>query len=174
MKTQVLFRQIHHWGSIIIAIPLVIMIGAGILLMLKKEFEWIQPSTQKGIVRDAIPTQSFEALFAAAKSVEKAGITDWKDLERVDVKAGKGVIKFVSATDWEVQIDTHSAEVLQVAYRRSDIIEQIHDGSFFADWAKLWLFLPAGIALFILWLTGMYLFFLPYYKKWQKRKKETA
>ena len=51
MKSQVLFRQIHHWGSIVLALPLIIMIGAGVLLMLKKEVDWIQPPTQRGAVR---------------------------------------------------------------------------------------------------------------------------
>ncbi|UTW53927.1 PepSY-associated TM helix domain-containing protein [Kordiimonas sp. SCSIO 12610] len=174
MKTQKLFRQIHHWGSIIIAIPLLVMIGAGILLMLKKEIEWIQPKSQKGIEREAIPTRSLAELYEAAKTVEHAGITTWADLERVDVKADKGMVKFVSATNWEVQVDANTAEILQVAFRRSDIIEQIHDGSFFADWAKLWLFLPAGIVLFVLWITGIYLFFLPHVKKWQKKRSRKS
>lgn len=174
MKLQVLFRQIHHWGSIIIAIPLIIMIGAGILLMVKKEFEWIQPSTIKGVERNSVPSQPFQTLFDAAKSVPEAGIKDWSDLDRFDVKPGKGIVKFVSDSNWEVQIDSHTAEILQVAYRRSDIIEAIHDGSYFADWMKLGLFLPAGIVLLILWITGIYLFFLPHVKKAQKKRKKQA
>ena len=137
MKARVLLRKIHYWGSIIIALPLIIMIGAGILLMLKKDIAWIQPPTQKGIEQAAIPTISMDDLFNAAKSVEQAGFTTWSELERADFKPGKGVVKFVSKSDWEVQVDTHSGQVLQVAERRSDIIESIHDGSFFADWAKL-------------------------------------
>ena len=172
LKAQKLLRLIHHWGSIVIAIPLVVMIGAGILLMLKKEIEWIQPSTQKGVERESIPSQSLQSLFDAAKAVKEAQIGNWADLERVDVKPDKGVVKFVSAANWEVQVDSNTGEVLQVAFRRSDIVEQIHDGSFFADWTKLWLFLPAGIVLFVLWVTGIYLFFLPHYKKWQKKKSK--
>jgi uncharacterized iron-regulated membrane protein len=171
MKTQVLFRKVHHWGSIIIALPLIIMIGAGILLMLKKEIEWIQPSNEKGVERKAIPMANMEDLFIAAKSIEKAGFTSWNKLERADLKPGKGIIKFVSATQWEVQVDTSTAKVLQVAKRRSDIIESIHDGSYFADWMKLGLFLPVGIVLFILWLTGVYLFVLTEYKRAKMRKK---
>lgn len=170
MKAQKLFRKIHHWGSIIIALPLVIMIGAGILLMLKKDVTWIQPASQKGIERQLVPMASLESLFDAAKSVEKAGFTSWDALERADLKPGKGIIKFVSSTNWEVQVDTHSAEVLQVAKRRSDIIEAIHDGSYFADWMKLGLFLPVGILLFVLWLTGVYLFVLTEYKRAKKRR----
>lgn len=171
MKAQKLFRKIHHWGSFLISLPLIIMIGAGVLLMLKKEVEWIQPSSQKGIVQEGIPMASMQELFDAALSVEHAGFTRWDELERADLKPGKGIIKFVSASNWEVQIDTHTAEVLQIAQRRSDVIESIHDGSYFADWVKLWVFLPAGIGLFILWVTGIYLFVLMEYKKAQNRKR---
>jgi uncharacterized iron-regulated membrane protein len=164
MKVQKLFRKIHHWGSFIVAIPLLIMIGAGILLMLKKQVEWIQPPSQKGIERSTVPMATMQDLFDAARTVEKAGFTSWEQLERADLKPGKGIIKFVSSGNWEVQVDTHTAEVLQIAQRRSDVIESIHDGSYFADWIKLWVFLPAGIGLFILWLTGMY-------KKIKNRRK---
>lgn len=172
MRAQILLRKIHHWGAILVALPLIVMIGAGILLMLKKEISWIQPPSQKGIERSAVPSQSFGALFQAATAVPEAGITTWADLERVDVKPGKGMIKFVSASNWEVQVDTETAEILQVAFRRSDIIEAIHDGSYFADWTKLYLFLPAAVVLFGLWLTGLYLFFLPHVKNWQKRRRK--
>jgi len=170
MKPQLLFRKIHYWGSLIVALPLIIMIGAGILLMVKKEIVWIQPISQKGIERTTVPTVSMQALFDAAKTVENAGFTSWDELERADLKPGKGIIKFVSNTHWEVQVDTHTGEVLQIAKRRSDVIEAIHDGTYFADWMKLGLFLPVGIILLFLWLTGVYLFLFTEYKKAKKRK----
>ncbi len=174
MKPQVLLRKIHRWGAIVIAIPIVVMIGAGVLLMLKKEIDWIQPPTMSGSSTE-LPTASFAELFAAASSVKEAGITTWADLDRVDIKPDKGVVKFVSLSRWEVQVDTSTAEVLSVSYRRSDLIETIHDGSFFADNAtKLFLFLPVGVLLFFLWCTGMYMFFLPHYKRWQRRLAKKA
>ncbi|WP_262696215.1 PepSY-associated TM helix domain-containing protein [Kordiimonas aquimaris] len=173
MKAQVLFRKIHHWGSIAVALPLVLMIGAGLFLMLKKEINWIQPETQRGSIV-GVPSLSVQELFTIAKSVEVAELSSWEELERVDFKPGKGVVKFVGANDWEVQVDTHSGEILQVSYRRSDFIESLHDGSFFGDGVKLYLFLPAGIVLFVLWLTGLYLFFLPHIKKGQKNRAKKA
>lgn len=175
LKPQILFRKIHHWGSICVALPLLLMIGAGILLMLKKESDWIQPATIAGS-ETGVPSLTVEELFVAAKAVPESGFTSWQNLERVDFKPGKGVAKFVGANNWEVQVDTHTGEILQVAFRRSDIIESLHDGSFFSDATKLYLFLPAGILLFILWATGLYLFFLPHLKKRKKKlaKKKTA
>ena len=169
MKAQVLLRKIHHWGSLIIMVQMGLVIGAGLLLTLKKEIDWVQPPTVKGDVRDTIPSQSIENLFEIAKGDDRLAVSDWKDLSRVDFKPGKGVVKFVSINNWEMQIDTETGAVLQVAFRRSDIIESLHDGSFFADWVKLYIFFPSGVILLILWGTGIYLFFLPHIKRYQKR-----
>jgi hypothetical protein len=59
-----------------------------------------------------------------------------------------------------------------VAFRRSDLIESIHDGSFFHDSFKVWVFLPTGLILAVLWTTGAYLFLLPYLAKWKRRQKK--
>ena len=171
MRTPTLLRKIHYWGSISIALPLIIMIGAGLLLMVKKEINWIQPSSQKGIDRQLVPMASVQDLFDAALTVDIANFTHWEELQRADLKPGKGIIKFVSKSNCEVQVDTHTAEVLSIARRRSDVIESIHDGSFFADWVKLWVFLPAGVGLFVLWISGLYLFTLTEYKKRKKRRR---
>ena len=142
MKPQILFRKVHHWAAIVVALPLAVMIGAGVLLMLKKDLDWVQPPTVTG-ASTAFPAVPLDELFAAARATGRAGIDRWQDLDRVDFKPDKGVVKFVSASRWEVQVDTATGQVLQVAYRRSDLIESIHDGSFFADWTKLYLFLPS-------------------------------
>ncbi|MEO0614047.1 MAG: PepSY domain-containing protein [Pseudomonadota bacterium] len=181
MNTKRLIRDVHHWGSITVALPLIVMIGAGLLLMVKKQIDWIQPPTIKGtaiLTQGAdgagVPVQSIEALVGAARAARPTSFAEWNDLARIDIKPSKGVAKVISNDRWEVQVDLVSGTVLQTAYRRSDLIESIHDGSFFAKGAKLWVFLPAGIVLFGLWLTGLYLFALPHYKLWQKRRLSTS
>ena len=82
----------------------------------------------------------------------------------------KGVIKILANNNWEVQINPHSGEVLQVAYRRSDTIEAIHDGSWFFEAAKLWLFLPVAIVLLFLWITGCVMLYTTLKSKYLKRK----
>jgi hypothetical protein len=63
-------------------------------------------------------------------------------------------------------VDLGTGKVLQVAYRRSDLIESIHDGSFIAgDWTKLGLFLPAGVALLLMCAGGLWMFWVPFSAK---------
>ncbi|MEM7396798.1 MAG: PepSY domain-containing protein, partial [Verrucomicrobiota bacterium] len=81
---------------------------------------------------------------------------------------------------WEIQVDHQTGEVLGYAYRRSDLIESIHDGSFFHDKVKLGIFLPSAVILLLLWITGIYLFIYPlpsklrHAKRTRERKKQMS
>lgn len=168
MKFSTFNRTTHKWASIIIALPLLLVIVTGILLLIRKEFAVLQPPTQKGIA--SVPSISFEQILAQTQTVKKAEVASWEDIDRLDVRPDKGVIKVRTNSSWEVQLDSKTGEVLQVAYRNSEFIESLHDGTFFEKNANLWLMLPVAITLLLLWLTGLYLFCLPYYKKWRNSK----
>lgn len=171
MKTKFnrLNRNTHHWGAIIISLPLLIVIVTGILLLLKKEISWIQPSAIKG--QGEFPVVSYEKILETSRSVEEAGIKSWADIKKMDYRPSKGLIKVISRTNWEVQIDQSNGQLLSKAFRRSDIIESIHDGSFFHNNAKLAIFLPSALVLLILWITGIYMFFVREKAKRVKKKK---
>jgi uncharacterized iron-regulated membrane protein len=162
-----LSRSLHLWLSLVIFIPVVIVIGSGLLLQVKKEFDWIQPPTQK--LQSAAPSISFDDVLSAVQKVPQANIQTWGDIDRLDVRPSKGIIKVRGRNHWEVQISASTAEVLQIAYRRTDTIEAIHDGSWFFEGAKLWLFLPVAIVLFILWLTGLVMLYTTLKSKYKKR-----
>ena len=149
-------RKAHFWGACVCAIPILIVIATGIVLQLKKELAWVQPPTMRGSLGN--PAITFEQILNTAKTVHEAEINNWEDIDRLDVRPKKGVIKIRSKNRWEIQIDHQTGKVMQVAYRRSDLIESIHDGSFFHDKVKIWVFLPSAIVLLILWITGVYLF----------------
>ncbi len=159
MKAANWNRKLHRWGAVIIALPLIIVVSSGLLLQFKKQSDWIQPPSRKGTAGEL--TIGFDRILDITRSVPEAGVTGWDDIDRLDVRPGKGMVKVRCKNRREVQIDTHTGEVLQVSVRRSDLIESIHDGSFFFEGAKLWIFFPAALILTGLWGTGIYLFFLP-------------
>lgn len=169
MKINRTLRAIHKWGSIIISVPLLCVLVTGTLLMFKKDLAWIQPSTMTA-VGSGVPALSMEDILSASRTVPEAEIRSWDDIDRVDIRPAKGVVKVQSQNLWEIQLDANAGHVLQAAYRRSDIIESLHDGSYFGYVAKRSVFLPSGIILFVLWLTGLYLFLRPYVVKARMRK----
>jgi hypothetical protein len=152
-------RKLHRWGALATAVPFLVVIVTGLLLQVKKQVPWVQPVEQKG--SPSAPAVSMDAMLAAAAGVPEAGIRTWDDVDRIDVRPGKGLVKVIGHSRWEVQLDATTGAVLQAAYRRSDLLEALHDGSWFHDRAKLWIFLPSGLVVLGLWLTGLYLFLLP-------------
>ena len=161
-------RKVHYWGAFVVALPVLIIFSTGIFLQLKKDFGWIQPPTQVGSKKN-LPSITFDEILESAKSAKNVKIYSWDDIDRLDVRPEKGIVKVRSKEKWELQIDTETGVILQEAYRRSDLIESIHDGSWFNSKVKYFIFFPSGIILLVLWLTGIYLVLLPYQKKWQKR-----
>ena len=172
MKASLLNRKLHRWGAILTCVPVLIIVVTGIILQLKKESTWIQPST----ARSSAPalTMTFDQIIERVRTdpaSREAGITSWDDVDRLDVRVDRGVVKVRGKNRWEVQVDTGTGEILHVAFRRSDLIESIHDGSFFAEPVKLWVFLPTAFILLGLWVTGMYLWLLPHLSR---RKRARA
>jgi uncharacterized iron-regulated membrane protein len=164
---RVFFRKTHRWGAVLVAVPFLLVILSGLLLQIKKQATWVQPATLKG--KGKVPSISMEAILAAAKSVPEAGVASWSDIDRIDARPRDGVVKVHCNNRYELQVDFQTGEVVQVAYRRSDLIESLHDGSWFGDSAKLYVFLPVGFVVLGLWATGLYLFVLPYAVKWRRK-----
>ncbi|MCO4100742.1 MAG: PepSY domain-containing protein [Gemmatimonas sp.] len=162
-------RKLHRWGAVATALPFLVVLGTGLLLQLKKQLTWVQPAEQRTANR--VPSVSMLQIFEAAKSVPQAEIRTWDDIDRLDVRPGKGIVKVAAVNHWEVQVDLATGKVLQSAYRRSDLIEQMHDGSWFHEAAKLWVFLPSAVVVLGLWVTGLYLFLLPFRARAKKRER---
>jgi uncharacterized iron-regulated membrane protein len=162
-------RKLHRWGAVLIAVPLLLVIVTGLLLQLKKQLPWVQPPMQLGSVIE--PVVHWEVLLQACMADSQAGIKSWSDVDRLDVRPDRGIVKVQAKNHWELQIDLGTGDVLSSTYRRSDWIESLHDGTFFSEPAKLWIFLPNGLILLGLWFTGVYLWYLPFLAKRRKQEK---
>lgn len=165
-------RKVHHWCSILIAAPFCVILLSGMVLQVKKQVPWVQPTTMRGI--GGAPEIEFSRVLEVAKTVPEAQVRSWDDIARLDVRPDRGIIKIRAKNNWETQIDSKTGRILQARYRRSDLIESIHDGSFFHAKAKPWTFLSAAVGLLLLLVTGIYLFILPYTARPRSRSGSRA
>jgi len=164
-----LTRKIHYWATAFIALPLLVIVCTGLLLQIKKQWTWVQPQEQRGTGHE--PRLGLEGILASVQGVTQHGVGGWDDITRLEVRPERGIAKVWLHNGWEVQVDMGTGAVLQNAYRRSDVIESLHDGSFFAgDLTRYGLFLPSGVALLLMLLTGLWMFWLPFSVKRKRRK----
>ena len=173
MRWNVLNRKIHYWATVAVAVPVIVVIVSGLFLQMKKHWSWVQPVEQRGT--GTAPAIDLDGILKAVRTVPDLQVGGWDDVNRIDVRPSKGMAKVWLRNGWEVQVDLGSGNVLQTAYRRSDLLESIHDGSFFGGEAtKLGLFLPAGVILLVMWVSGIWMFVFPLIAKRRRRKREAV
>lgn len=175
MNSYRFFWQAHKWVGVTLAAFLLLIAVTGFLLLLKKEYTWIQPPTQRGAPGELA---SFLTLEQAWQRVEAAKHPDFQtpaDVDRVDVRLSERVYKFrATRNHTELQLDAVTGDVLSIETRNSDFLESLHDGSWFAKPVHdYWMPLVAlGVA--FLSLSGIWLWIRPMLSRRARRRKQLA
>jgi hypothetical protein len=90
-------------------------------------------------------------------------------IDRIDIRKEKGMVKFIYENHyWGIQLDGATGKLLNISTRRSDFIENIHDGSIFDTYLgtsngqiKLVYTSIMGLALLTFTITGFWLWYGP-------------
>lgn len=166
------FRKIHRTTGALLFVFFFIISLTGLLLGWKKHSGGlILPKSYKGTTTDLKDWLPLDSLHQnACKFLHDSVSADISlDLERIDVRKDKGMVKFVFADSfWEVQLDGASGQLLVIDRRRSDFIEKIHDGSILdyylgstGGYVKLVYTSIMGLALLTFTITGFWLWYGP-------------
>jgi uncharacterized iron-regulated membrane protein len=171
-------RKIHRTaGALLFAFFLVIG-TTGFLLGIKKHTGGvILPKSYTGSSLNMKDWQPLDTLHqVAVATLHGIDPTLSTELERIDARPDKGMVKFVFIDNYiGIQLDLATAEVLHIERRNSDIIENIHDGSII-DYAlgtedeqfKLGYTMIMGAALITFSVSGFWLWYGP--KRLRKNK----
>lgn len=174
-----IFRKIHRTTGAILFVFFFFVSISGLLLGWKKNSGGlILPDTYEGTsadLKDWLPLDSLHKI--ACKILHDSVSKDLSlGLERIDVRNDKGMVKFVFTDHyWGVQIDGATGNLLHIERRRSDIVENFHDGSILDylfdtkhEQIKLVYTSVMGLALMTFTITGFWLWFGP--KRMRRRK----
>ncbi len=166
-------RSAHKWVGLFCSLVLMSIAITGFLLALKGKISWMRPPEMKGAeISGPAEIVAVEKVVEAAFAVGIAELQTMKDIDRVDYRPKHNVFKVVSKKGFhEVQVDGKTGEVLQTAKRNDTLTEQIHDLSLFADWTKDYVLPVVAVVLFLLSLSGVVMFFIPVFKRWDFKRK---
>jgi hypothetical protein len=172
------FRWLHRKIAVALFIFFLLISITGLLLGIKKHSGLLAP-TQKGASSNLSDWLSFDSLHKnAVRYLHDSVSADLSgDVDRMDVRPSKGIIKFSFKGHYTgLQLDGTTGQLLLVEKRKSDFIEDLHDGSILDDLfgtsdeqIKLGYTIVMGISLLMLVLTGMWLWYGP--KKLRKDRK---
>src|SRR5688572_3271122 len=165
-------RALHRWIGLTASVFLMTLAVTGTLLALKNTTGWIRPAEAPGAkIKGLNEVVTVDEAAKAAFALGIAELQTMKDIDRVDYRPKSNVFKIVSKEGYhEVQVDGKTGEVVQVAHRIDQFVEDIHDLSMFADWMRGY-FLPfVGLFLFTLGLTGVIIFFVPVARRMKMKR----
>jgi uncharacterized iron-regulated membrane protein len=165
------FRKIHRiLGAFLFLFFILVAVTALLLGWKKNSNGALLPHTLEStsVTRlHPIGLDSVQTLALTTLAREQPGLST--EIDRIDVRPDKGVAKVTFTTHyWEIQVDLYKGRVLQLAKRRSDFIENLHDGSIFdkyfgtnGDIIKLLYTSLMGLALLTFSITGFWLWYGP-------------
>ena len=164
------FRTTHKWFGVTFAAAFLSIAVTGLLLLEKKNFFWIQPETKQGVQGVADDFITNQKLFEMVFSQDHEDFQTLNDIDRVDFRPGKRILKVRSKkNNAEMQVDATTGNILSIAKRRSDLIEALHDGSFFGDFVHTFMMPMMAAVTVYLTLTGLYMWLAPIIKRRTKR-----
>lgn len=175
------FRWLHRKIAIFLFVFFLVISITGLLLGIKKQTGLLSP-TQKGISSDLatwLPVDSLQKI--AIRLLSDSVSADLSpEMDRIDIRPQKGIVKFVFKNHYTgLQLDGTTGKLLLVEKRKSDFIEDLHDGSILDNLfgtsdepIKVGYTIVMGTSLFMLILSGLWLWYGPKVLR-QNRKQKT-
>ena len=137
-------RKIHRTLGVFLFIFFLILSLTGLMLGWKKNITYLQYPTQKGTSLVAENWLSLDTLVHIANEalVKELGQDISIEIDKLDLRPSKGIVKVIYADHYySLQLDLTTGDVLSLEYRRSDLVEHLHDGT----WLDINLGIPGGI-----------------------------
>lgn len=162
---------LHRWLGITAGLVLMMTAITGFFLLVKKDYDWIQPPAMacaEGSVDDLQPIPKvYEAVFALGLPQLRGE----EDIKRIDFRPSKRLYKVISRhEDLEVQVCAVSLATSAPRVRRSDWLEALHDGSWFGSFAHDRVMPVVALLLLFLAGSGYVMWGVPAWKRWRRRR----
>ncbi|MES2891006.1 MAG: PepSY-associated TM helix domain-containing protein [Bacteroidota bacterium] len=166
-----LARKIHRTtGALLFAFFLFVSVTGLLLGWKKNSGGYIMAKSYTGQSTDLKDWLPVDSLYKNANKIFRDSISTTLSLEldRIDIRKDKGMVKFVFVDGfWGIQLDGSTGKLLHIEKRRSDFIEKVHDGSILDQYfntggiIKLIYTTVMGLALLVFTITGFWLWYGP-------------
>jgi uncharacterized iron-regulated membrane protein len=145
------WRKIHRVLSLIVVLPFLVMLLTGLILQLRQQLEFVQPSP---VVMERMPER---ALLSMDQVMEAAGVRA-ESVQRIIFRPQQFHLSLWLKDGRELQVHPQSGKILKAAPRYTNLLIQLHEGSYFSKWVQYLVFFPAGLGVVILTISGLIIY----------------
>jgi uncharacterized iron-regulated membrane protein len=153
------WRKYHRIISIFIFIPFLLVVMTGLLLQVRQVFEGIQP---KAVAMEFLPNKpllSLDDMVLASKIPPT-------EIDQIIYRPSKFHLAIRVKDGRELQLHPQTGEILKSAPRLTGLLIELHQGSFFTSISQYGIFLPTGIGVLFLLISGIVIY--PWKRKYEK------
>ncbi len=169
------FRTIwllHRWLGATAGVVLLLTSITGILLLVKKDYAWIQPGTMQCAEGTVAELQPLAKVYEAVFALDLPQFQSEAYIARIDFRPGKRLHKVISVHDHvEVQVCAITLKTSGPNVRRSDWLESLHDGSWFGGFMHDRIMPLVALIVLFLASSGYIIWLYPKWKKWRKQRQ---
>lgn len=169
-------RSLHRWIGLTASLFLALISVTGFFLAMKGRLAFMRPPVQDAAklerIQDILPVAHVLQIAFGAGHPE---LSEIGEVDRVDYRPGDNVFKVVSKEGYrEVQVDGTKGTIVSDAFRNDQLVEDIHDMSFFAELMHAYLLPTVAVILFLLSMSGIVIFLTPVVRRWKFKHKKRA
>ncbi len=144
-------RKYHRIISIIVALPFSVMLLTGLVLLMRNQFEFIQPESVK-MQRD-----STLSLLTFDQVIEKSGVPQ-ENIDQIILRPKKFHLSLRLKNGEEIQMHPQTGEILKKAMRRTNFFIDLHQGTIAGDIGQYLIAFPTALGLVFLLISGLIIF----------------
>jgi uncharacterized iron-regulated membrane protein len=148
--TKKTWRQWHFFFTFFTILPLGIVAITGTILIFRANIPGLQAKATKSsssVVQDHNLTLN-QVITLSGLSADQ--------IDRITYVPSKGLLTVRAADQNEIILDAANGQVLGKGKRHISWLIDLHEGKFFGKLIQYLVYVPNGIALFALYLTGLY------------------
>jgi uncharacterized iron-regulated membrane protein len=146
------WKKSHRIVALSITIPLLFIALSGVVLQLRNQFEWIQPET---ISQKLDPLQSYISIEAATRGISI------ENVEQIILRPAKGNLSIRLKDGLEIQMHPQTGAILKKSMRRTNLLIDLHQGSWLGNIGQYGIHFITGILLFFLIISGIMIYPFP-------------
>lgn len=140
------WKKSHRYVALAATLPLLVIALTGVILQLRNQFEWIQPITISNKLEKNNPLLTLEKAMAGLNPEE---------VDQVVFRPAKGSLSVRLKDGVEIQMHPQTGVVLKKSLRRTNLLIELHQGSWLGPAGQYLIHFMAGLCLCFLIFSGI-------------------
>ncbi|KAF3984814.1 MAG: hypothetical protein HFP81_00250 [Methylococcales symbiont of Hymedesmia sp. n. MRB-2018] len=170
MRLSVFSHKLHRVSAYVIAIPFLVILITGILLLLRKDLPFMRSGGEPNIKVEQI--QKMEYVFNV---IDDRFNVRFDDIKAVHLYINRGIYRVDDKQGKTYNLKADDLTTISTYVKKdtiSNFIFRLHEGTIFGDFTLYFIYLPSSIFMMLLLFSGIYFLTIRIKKKFATKRQQ--